>query len=237
MTPAIAAAELHVPVRRLVGHALDRCLERDHAAAVFQIAPQRQHETVAVDDAGFRRPQRADAGQFLLHGARRVAADHLDAFDAVLLRLRHDGLDLGELGVVGGHDQLAAFAVADAVGGAEVVEHAPAAHAELGAQRVGRIIKAGVDHFAVARRHAVGDAAGDFGNRHVMAGECRGARDRKPDDTGADDKDFHQSRFHGTTTRSISLSSTVSTKPMIAIMNRPTYICSTENVSQAVQIM
>ena len=45
------------------------------------------------------------------------------------------------------------------------------------------------------------------------------------------------SRFHGTTMRSISLSSTVSTKPMIAIMNRPTYICLTENVSQAVQIM
>ena len=94
-----------------------------------------------------------------------------------------------------------------------------------------------MNHLAVARRHAVGDAAGDFGNRHVMAGERRGARDRKPDDAGADDKDFHQSRFQGTMTRSISLSATVSTKPMIAIMNRPTYICSTENVSHAVQIM
>ena len=161
---------------------------------------------MAVDDAGFRRPQRADAGQFRLHGARRIAADHLDAFDAVALRLRHDGFDLGQLGVVGRHDQLAAFAVADAVGGAELIEHAPAAHAEFGAQRVGRIVQAGVDHFAVARRYAVGDAAGDFGNGHVMAGERGGARDGKPDDTGADDKDFHQSRFHGTTMRSISLS-------------------------------
>lgn len=46
-----------------------------------------------------------------------------------------------------------------------------------------------------------------------------------------------QSRFHGMIRRSSSLSSTVSTKPMMAIMNRPTYICSTENVSHAVQIM
>jgi hypothetical protein len=44
-----------------------------------------------------------------------------------------------------------------------------------------------MNHFAVARGYAVGDAAGNFGNRHVMAAECRGARDGKPDNTGADD--------------------------------------------------
>ena len=94
-----------------------------------------------------------------------------------------------------------------------------------------------MDHFAVARRHAVGDAAGDLRNGDVMTSERGCARDGKSDDTGADDKNLHQSRFHGTMTRSISLSATVSTKPMIAIMNRPTYICSTEKVSHAVQII
>src|SRR5262249_2550085 len=134
-------------------------------------------------------------------------------------------------------DELAAFLVADAVGSAELVEQAAAAHAQPRAQGIGRIIQAAVDHLAVARRDAVGDAAGDFGDRHVMAEQGRLARDREADDTGADDENVHQSRFQGMIMRSSSLSTTVSTKPMIAIMNSPTYICSTENVSHAVQIM
>src|SRR5436853_4731398 len=44
------------------------------------------------------------------------------------------------------------------------------------------------------------------------------------------------SAFQGITTRSSSLSPNVSRKPMIAITNRPTYICSTANVLHALQI-
>jgi hypothetical protein len=44
------------------------------------------------------------------------------------------------------------------------------------------------------------------------------------------------SAFHGMMTRSSSLSVSVIRKPMIAITNRPTYICSTANVLQALQI-
>ena len=58
-----------------------------------------------------------------------------------------DGLDLGQFRLIGGDDELAAFAVRHAVRRAEVVEHAPAAHAVDRAQRVGRIIKAAMDHF------------------------------------------------------------------------------------------
>ena len=43
-----------------------------------------------------------------------------------------------------------------------------------------------MDDFAVARGDAIGDAAGDFGDRHVVAGQRRGPRDRKPDNAGAD---------------------------------------------------
>ena len=147
---------------------------------------------MAVDDAGFRRQQRPDAEKLRLHGARGVAADHLDAFDAVRLRLRQDGLDLGQFRLVGSDDELAAFAVRHAVRGAEVVEHAPAAHAVDRAQRVGRIIKAGMDHFRVARRHAIGDAAGRLGHGHVVAAERRGARDRQPDHARADHQNLHR---------------------------------------------
>jgi len=44
------------------------------------------------------------------------------------------------------------------------------------------------------------------------------------------------SAFHGMITRSSSLRVSVIRKPMIAITNRPTYICSTANVLQALQI-
>ena len=195
---------------------------------------------MAVDDASFLRPQRTDAEQFLFHGTGRIAADHFAVFDAVLLRLHHDGLDFSEFGFVGGDDQLAAFAMADAVGGAKLVEHAAAADAQRRAQRVGGVIKTGVDHLGIARRNAIGDAAGDFGHGDVVAKQSRGAGHRQPDHTCTDDEDLHaliQSRFHGMMMRSISLSTIVSTKPIMAMVKRPTYICSTENVSHAVQII
>jgi diguanylate cyclase (GGDEF)-like protein len=44
------------------------------------------------------------------------------------------------------------------------------------------------------------------------------------------------SGFHGMITRSSSFRPSVSRKPMIAITNSPTYICSTANVLQALQI-
>src|SRR5215475_5970348 len=44
------------------------------------------------------------------------------------------------------------------------------------------------------------------------------------------------SAFHGMMTRSSSLRPSVIRKPMIAITNKPTYICSTANVLQALQI-
>ena len=187
----VAAAELHFPVRRRVGHALDRRFERDAAAAIFQFAPQRQHVAVTVDDAGFRRRQCADAGKLRLERARGVTADHLQPFDAVGQSLRQERLDLGELGLVGRDDQLAAFVGGDAVRGAEFVQHAPPAHAMARAQRCGRIIDAGVNDLAVARRHAVADAAGRLGDDHVVPAQRRRARDRKPDNARADDQYLH----------------------------------------------
>ena len=121
--------------------------------------------------------QGADARKLGLHGAGRIAADHLAAFDAVGLGLLEDGFDLGQFGLVGGHDELAAFAMGDAVRGAKFVQQPPAAHTMRGALRAGRIIEAAMDHLAVARGDAIGDAAGRLGNRDVVAGK-RGSRAR-----------------------------------------------------------
>jgi hypothetical protein len=48
-----------------------------------------------------------------------------------------------------------------------------------------------VDHLAVARGHAVADAARLFRDDHLVAGDGCGARDRKTDHACADDKDLH----------------------------------------------
>ncbi len=104
----------------------------------------------------------------------------------------HDGLDLGQFGRIRRHDELAAFAMSDAVGRAKLVEQPPSARAVAGAQRAGRVVEAAVDHLAVARGDAVGDAAGRFGDGDIVPAQSRRARDRKPDDARADHKDLHR---------------------------------------------
>jgi hypothetical protein len=61
-----------------------------------------------------------------------------------------DGLDPLDLGLVGGHDQLAAFAVVDLVAVEEGVERPPTLDAESRLHRAGRIVEAGVDDLGVA---------------------------------------------------------------------------------------
>jgi hypothetical protein len=158
---------------------------------VLQVALQRQHEGMAVDDPGLGRMQRRHAGERRLHRARRVGADQLQPLDAVDLALFGDPLDLGGLFRVGRDDQLADLAVRHAVARAERVQLAPALHAVLRALRGGRIIHAGVDHLAVARGHAIADAAGRFRDDHLMAGKRSLTRDREPDHAGADNQDLH----------------------------------------------
>ena len=135
--------------------------------------------------------QRADASQLRLQRARRIAADQLQAFDAVDAALHLDRLDLVELGRVGGDDQLAAFAVRHAVRGAEFVQHAPAAHAVARAQRAGRVIHAGMDDLAVARGRAGADGRFRLRHHHLVALARGGAGHRQADHAGSDHQDLH----------------------------------------------
>jgi hypothetical protein len=48
-----------------------------------------------------------------------------------------------------------------------------------------------MDHFAVARRHAISDAAGRFGDGDIVPGERRGARNGEPDHARANDQNLH----------------------------------------------
>jgi hypothetical protein len=109
--------------------------------------------------------------------------------------MRRQRFDLDQLRRIGRHDQLAAIVVGDAVRSAEFVEHAPSARRMAGAQRAGRIINAAMDHLAVARGHAVADAASRLGDDHVVAAQRRRACDREPDHSGANNEDLHASAF------------------------------------------
>jgi hypothetical protein len=189
----LAARERGVPAAaRSRFETFDRARERDHTAVVFEIAAQRQHKAVAVDDAGFRRMHRGHAGERRLEALGRRGVDDLNAFHAVDLRLLvHDREPL-DFTRVGGNDELAAFAVRDAVRGAEIVEHAPSARAVVRAPRPGRIIKTRVDDLAVARGDAGADAGGRLRNHHVMAGDGRRACDRQPDHARSDHQHLHR---------------------------------------------
>jgi hypothetical protein len=79
----------------------------------------------------------------------------------------------------------------------------------LRAQRSGRIIHAAVNHFAVARRHAVADARGLFGDDDIVTGKRGSARDGKAYNAGSDHEDLHR--------RSLSISRRV---PTIAVAAR-----------------
>ena len=175
---ALASGETHQPSGLGVDEPLDLGAERDHAAAILEIALQGAHERMTVDDAGVGRVQRRHAIELRLHGAGCRAVDHHEALDAVGGALLEDRLHLADLGIFGGDDQLAAQAKRHAVGLAELHHQAPAARAVISAQRSGRVVHAAVDHFTVARRHAVADAQGPLGDDHLVALQRRRARDR-----------------------------------------------------------
>ena len=149
---------------------------------------------MAVDDAGARGVERRHAGELRLELPGLSAGNQRQILDAVAHALPADRLDFRQLRRVGRDDKLAAATVLDAVAGAILVQHAPAAHAVARAQRIGRIVHAGMDDLAVARGDAGADAM--LGLRHddVVAGTRRGARGREPDHAGADDEDLHLSR-------------------------------------------
>jgi hypothetical protein len=146
---------------------------------------------MAVDDASLWRVHGGDAGELGLETFRRRGIDDLDAFDAVELCLLVNAGEPLALALVGGDDELAAFAMGYAVGGAKGVKEPPPARAVTRPQRAGRVVEPGVNDFAVARGHTVADAGGRFRDHHLVPG-CGGrARDRKPQHARSDHKDLH----------------------------------------------
>src|SRR5437764_4536522 len=83
---SIAAKEREPSILRL-REPMDARIESDHAAAVLKVAPQRQHEAMAVHHTGFGRMHGRHAGKLRLQALRRRLLNDPDAFHPVDLRL------------------------------------------------------------------------------------------------------------------------------------------------------
>lgn len=137
------------------GEADDVGAWRKDTAGVFEMAEQRDHEGVTVDDArgGGLETARlgADVGLARSHFTFAQPA-HRHAVGERLGAVPIHALEGLALGVVLRDDPFARVAVGYVVGGAKVVEHFFAADAEVGLEGGGAVVDAGVDDLGVARR-------------------------------------------------------------------------------------
>ena len=95
--------------------ARDAAAEGDRRSVRLRIAEQRQHEGVAVENAGRGRQERAGAGELGLELDRPRAREELDILDAIGARPGEDALERPALLVSCRHDQLATAAIGDAM--------------------------------------------------------------------------------------------------------------------------
>src|SRR5207253_7903335 len=103
--------EMRLPSARGSSEAINARVEGRNAAVILKIAAQRQHETVAVDNAGFRRAHRRNAGKLRLEPLRHGTIDDFDALHPIDLRLLEDCFEAGDLALVRGNDELAVLAM------------------------------------------------------------------------------------------------------------------------------
>ncbi|SRR5260221_10005335 len=100
------------------------------AAGSLEISLQRQHETMAVDDAGRRRRQSGHCLELRLERVHLVGGEPGEVGYAVRDGHALDGLERRDLSLVRRHDQLAAATVLDAARLAEFIEEPVAGHAK-----------------------------------------------------------------------------------------------------------
>ncbi|MNQ55865.1 hypothetical protein D3C85_699690 [compost metagenome] len=161
-------------------------MERQRPATGFDIALQRQHQPVGIDNPGGRRPQRGDAGQRRFKLPRLIGVQPLQVINAVAPPLFQQHLQGRTLRFNGGDDQLAQALIADAALIAEGVEALLALHAQLRLEAAAGVIDAGVDHFGIARADARADTFCGFEHNHFAPAHGHRPGDRQPDHTGPD---------------------------------------------------
>ena len=125
-------------------------MERHHGAGILRVALEREHEGVAVDDAGRGRVQGADAGERRFHREGLCCTDHREIVAAIGQSALPDLLDCLQLGRVARDHELAAAPVRNAMADAVGIKKLPALDAQTCLQASGRIVEPRMDDLAVA---------------------------------------------------------------------------------------
>ncbi|MNP10479.1 hypothetical protein D3C76_1026320 [compost metagenome] len=171
--------------------AVDAGIQDQLRAFPFGFAEQRLQVGVAVDDAGAWREQGGDAPYGRLQGMQAGGIDFLQVMHTTGRGVDGEAVQLGALGVLHRHQQLADALVRHVVGGAPGVQAFAAFQAEFGLQRAGRVIEAGVDDFGIATGCVAADQAFLFDHQHAASGigQARGAG--QAERAGADDQQVY----------------------------------------------
>ncbi len=162
-------------------------MRRDRAARGFEVAAQREHERVAVDDAGRWRQESGQCTHLWFESLHVLCGQLLEVRHAVGDSRRADRVELLKLARMSRHEQLAAAPVRYVLGFAVFVESLAAFDAETRFEAAARIVEARVDHLGVARRGLFADRGVLLENDDLATGERKLARDRETNDAGADD--------------------------------------------------
>ena len=181
----LAADLQHVPIDTQ-RPAEQRRLQRDPGAGRLQIAPQGEHQRVAVDDAGGGRQQCAGAVERGFEGDRVGRGQPAQVGHTLGRRLRLDAPQVRHLRLGRGHDQLAAAPMWHAVALAEVVELGTPEHAQARLQPAGRVVEAGMHDLAVARTGRGADRGFAFQHHGLEPAAGEGTADRQADHSGTD---------------------------------------------------
>src|ERR1700733_2220136 len=153
-----------------------------------RITPQRQHEGVAVDDAGRRRKKGSLRLELRLKRSCLLAPEPDEIDDTFRFRPSLKRREACELALIGRDDELTAAPVRHAVFAAEVIQHLLSLDAQVRFDQAGRIIDAGVNDLAVSRTYPRADGVFRLDNYDLPPGARERSGDRQPDDPGADDE-------------------------------------------------
>ena len=171
------ALSFGAPAAGVALQAVDPGVQRQLCAVAFGDGLQRLQVGVAVDDSRARREQGGDPADLGLQRAQRGAVQRHQVVDPAGACVGRQGLEPLALVFLHRHQQLADAPVADAVAGAPGVQAFAAFQAEIGLERAGRVVEAGVDHFGIATGGVATDQP--FALRHQYAvagfGQARGA--------------------------------------------------------------
>ena len=175
----------------------DRRGEDHLGVAAAGVALEGAHQRVTVHDprGGGEQPAHAGDGRFQV--VRLGGVHPAQVTDAVLLGLNLVRLEVGNLRLGGGNEELADPAMGNIVVGAVSVERLAAGHAEARLQRPRRVVESGVDHLGVAGAGVHTDGRFGLQHHHFAPGQGQRARHGQADHPRANHHRIERPVIHG----------------------------------------